>query len=90
MAHGICRTVLILFVLLYLAAVFLFLVGTFGWFGQERDPLSGVFLLPLGLPWNRLADGLPDSLLPWVAIVAPLLNIALLSALCSRTKRGGA
>ena len=44
------------FCLLYLLALMLFLVGTFGWFGQERDPLSGIFLLPLGLPWNIVGD----------------------------------
>lgn len=82
MAHGICRIILILFVLLYLGAIFLLLVGTFGWFGQERDPLSGVFLLPLGLPWNQFTAGVPDSLLPWVAIAAPLLNVMILSSLC--------
>ena len=36
----------------------LLLIGIFGWFGQEKDPLSGVFLLPLGLPWNLIADKL--------------------------------
>lgn len=38
------------FVVLYLLALALLAIGTFGWFGQEQDPLSGVFLLPFGLP----------------------------------------
>ena len=81
---GLCRIAAIVFAVLYVGAVFLFLVGTFGWFGQQRDPLSGVFLIPLGLPWNRVLDGLPDAALPWVGLLSPLLNLALLAALCRR------
>jgi hypothetical protein len=44
-----------IFLLLYAAAFALFMVGTFGWFGQDQDPLSGVFLILLGLPWNLRA-----------------------------------
>ncbi len=29
---------------LYLVALALLLIGTFGLFGQEQDPLSGIFL----------------------------------------------
>lgn len=64
------------FVVLYVAAVLLFLIGTFGWFGQETDPLSGVFLIPLGLPWNLIADkiGLSGVL---VGVLSPLINLAI-------------
>ena len=44
---SICNWVIILFGLLYLVALALLLIGTYGLFGQERDPLSGIFLLPL-------------------------------------------
>jgi hypothetical protein len=27
---------------------------------SEADPISGVFLIPLGLPWNRMSDVFPD------------------------------
>lgn len=66
-----------IFVGLYAIALLLLAVGTFGWFGQEQDPLSAVFLLPLGLPWNIIADrvGLAG---PWPAIVAPAINAAIL------------
>ena len=40
----------------------LLLIGTFGLFGQEKDPLSAVFLIPLGLPWFIWVDGFPESL----------------------------
>ena len=67
----------ITFVLLYAMAGALLAVGTFGLFGQERDPLSGVFLIPLGLPWNLLGDRLGLGG-PWVAILAPAINAAIL------------
>ena len=72
-----------IFVALYALALFLFAVGTFGWFGQEPEPLSAVFLLPLGLPWNWLGDeiGLNGFLLP---VIAPAINAAILYWLWKR------
>ncbi|SIS87261.1 hypothetical protein SAMN05421759_1053 [Roseivivax lentus] len=49
-----CRALVIGFTALWAVASTLLLVGTFGLFGQERDPLAGVFLMPLGLPWTVL------------------------------------
>ena len=46
------------FIAVYGAALLLLLIGTFGWFGEEKDPISAAFLLPLGLPWNIIADRL--------------------------------
>ena len=63
------------FAVLYAAAISLFVVGTLGLFGAERDPLAGVFLLPLGLPWNRMFDAAPEPLWPWLVTAAPLLNL---------------
>lgn len=77
-----CNLVIILFGLLYLVALALLLIGTFGLFGQERDPLSGIFLLPLGLPWNQFLDLASEPVRPWFAALAPLLNIGILAALC--------
>ena len=72
-----------IFVGLYLFSLALLGIGTFGLFGQEQDPLSGVFLLPLGLPWNVIADriGIEGAA---VMIAAPLLNIAILYWLWKR------
>ena len=72
------------FGLVYLIALGLLLIGTFGLFGQEKDPLSGIFLLPLGLPWTLLAGGLPDPVRPWAAGLAPALNLALAWYICRR------
>lgn len=71
----------------YLVALALLLIGTFGLFGQERDPLSGVFLIPLGLPWVSLLDGVSDGLKPWLLALAPALNLFILMALCRAFSR---
>ncbi len=82
-----CRLVTTIFAALYVLALVLLTVGTFGLFGQPRDPLSGVFLIPLGLPWNRMIDGFPEAVWPWLASAAPLVNIAILIIACRVFKR---
>ncbi|MGR8920432.1 MAG: hypothetical protein ACU85V_12505 [Gammaproteobacteria bacterium] len=75
---------------MYLAALALLVIGTFGLFGQDRDPLSGIFLMPLGLPWVNWIDGVSDNLKPWLAILAPALNVAILASACSFLSRSQA
>lgn len=77
-----CKWIVRIFGAMYLAALGVFLIGTFGLFGQERDPLSGVFMMPLGLPWVLWTDGYSEDLKPWLAVLAPLLNLLLLTAFC--------
>lgn len=77
-----CKWIVWIVGLFYLVALALLLIGTFGLFGQEQDPLAGVFLIPLGLPWVLWLDGVPDPYLQWLAASAPLLNLILLAALC--------
>ena len=71
------------FVGLYAIALLLLAIGTFGWFGQEPDPLSGVFLMPLGLPWVLIADRLGAGGAA-IAIAAPAVNAAILYWLWKR------
>ncbi|MEZ5864468.1 MAG: hypothetical protein R3D25_10535 [Geminicoccaceae bacterium] len=87
----ICRLALGLLTLAWAAALAIFLIATFGLFDQPRDPLGGVYLLPLGLPWNLLIGSAPDPLRAWLAAAAPLVNIALLYGLCrwNRSRRAG-
>lgn len=47
-----CRIATALFALAYAAALAVLAIGTFGLFGQERDPLSGAYVILLGLPWT--------------------------------------
>ena len=79
----ICRVLAWGFLATYLIALALLVIGTFGLFGQERDPLSGVFLMPLGLPWNLLmVDAFPEPFWPWLAATAPALNFFILRIVC--------
>ena len=82
-----CRIIVGVFLAAYLLALFVFLVGTFGWFGTTRDPLSGVFLIPLGLPWNLMVERFPELLWAWLAAAAPALNLFLLRLVCGRMGR---
>jgi hypothetical protein len=77
-----CRWLVAIFGAAYLFALALYLIGTFGLFGQVRDPLAGVFLVPLGLPWNLAIDLLPEVTWPWLAAAAPIVYLGLLASLC--------
>ena len=67
------RWVLIVFLALYAIALVLFLIGTFGLFGSPQGPLVGVFLIPIGLPWNIIADRAGLAPLA-VGILSPAIN----------------
>lgn len=72
-----------IFVILYALAAALLAMGTFGWLGQGEDPLSAVFLLPLGLPWNLLADRLGMEGVA-ALLLAPAINAGILYWLWKR------
>lgn len=78
----VCRALIAIFAVLYLLAVLLLIIGTFGLFGQEHDPLSGVFLIPLGVPWVYFFGSAPEELLPWLAVIAPSVNLGILVLIC--------
>ncbi|MEM1363143.1 MAG: hypothetical protein AAGF94_15760 [Pseudomonadota bacterium] len=73
---------------IYLVALAMLLIGTFGLFGQERDPLAGVFLIPLAVPWVLGFNVLSEYLLPWATALAPLLNLLILAAVCRYLQSG--
>jgi len=80
--HRLCTIVGLVFAAAYLFALVMLAIGTFGLFGQERDPLSAVFLIPLGLPWNLGLTAFPDALRPWLAIAAPAANLFVIQVAC--------
>ena len=80
-----CRLIFFTFLLAYVLALGLLAIGTLGLFGSEADPLAGVFVVPLGLPWNLLLDGFPSSARPWLAAGAPLLNLFVIWLACRIT-----
>lgn len=77
-----CSLVVVAFSVLYALAVGLFIIGTFGLFGSPSGPLAGVFLVPLGLPWNLVLDVFPEPLWPALAALAPALNLIILVLIC--------
>ena len=83
MMRNICRLLIGLFALAYTFALGLLVIGTFGLFGSVRDSMSGIYLIPLGMPWNIfLLANAPEVLLPWIGILAPALNLTILIIIC--------
>jgi hypothetical protein len=82
MARTFCAWTFGFLALAYVLALGIGLIGTFGWLGQARDPLSWVFVILLGQPWVAWLGDLPEPIRPWVAALCPLLNLLLLAALC--------
>jgi hypothetical protein len=83
-----CRVFTFGFLLAYLLALTVLAIGTFGVLGSAQDPLVGVYLAPLGLPWNLLVDFAPEELWPLLATLAPTVNLAIIYGLCrTRSKR---
>lgn len=80
--HRACSLVVIGFAILYALALGLFIVGTFGLFGSPSGPLAGIFLMPIGLPWNQMLDIFPEPLWPPLAALTPALNLAILVLIC--------
>jgi len=83
----ICRVILVVFGITYVIALGLFLVGTLGLFGSPSGPLAGGFLIPLGMPWVFMLESVSDTLKPWLAALAPGLNLAVLWLICRWVNR---
>jgi hypothetical protein len=51
-----------------------------------------VYLVVLGLPWNRALGSVLEPLGPWVMVLSPCINVLLVYALCRAwgIKRSGA
>lgn len=78
-----------IFAILWPAALAVWAIGTWGLFGQQIDPLAGLFLIPLGLPWTMLGGSLPPAALPVLGVVAPGLNLLILIWLARRFSTDG-
>lgn len=83
----ICRYATVAFIAAYLIALLLFALGHWGLFGTPRDPLAGVFLIPLGLPWILLTEHVGEDYLLAVGVLTPALNLILLTTVCRLFRR---
>jgi hypothetical protein len=88
-----CNAIKWSFAAAYALALFLLAASTWGWLGAERDPLSGIFLIPLGMPWT-LFIGSAGGFDPFggvspavLAMLAPAINLAILFSICSTLRR---
>lgn len=78
-----CRILILLFALLWALALAVLAIGTFGLFGQARDPLAAVYLVVLGTPWIQFAG----SGGPAAVVLAPGVNLLILLLICRRAVR---
>ena len=91
MGRWVCRLILALYLLLYLAALYIAVVGSFGLLGHEPEALASVFLVFIALPWSfdvLLLTFLPVPIvIPQVLLaLAPLLNAWLIHRVCSKER----
>ena len=81
-----CRVIRALFLVVYLVAVVLVLASTFRRF--VPGPLSPPFPLILGVPWSLIPLGFAgDGVVLAVSIIAPAINLFILTWLCGRAPR---
>ncbi|MCF3933766.1 hypothetical protein L1787_10105 [Acuticoccus sp. M5D2P5] len=78
-----------MFALAWLFALAVLAIGTFGLFGEPRDPLAAVYLVPLGLPWNRMLDRLDDPVRVIATALAPGVNLAIIRLICRTARMSG-
>jgi hypothetical protein len=79
-----CKIIYWIFLTLYVGALVLFVIGNFGLFNSPSGPLAGIYLVPLGLPWNLVVDYVPEGVRPWLGAGAPIINLVILRALCRK------
>lgn len=77
----VCRILTGAFALFWVLALAVLAIGTFGWLGQDRDPLSAVYLVILGLPWNRYIEG-SSPIAMAMLVLAPAINLFALALIC--------
>ena len=77
------------FLIAYLLALGVFVVGQIGFSGSVKDPFAGVYLIPLGLPWVYVFDfnSLSDNAANWLRVLSPVLNYFFITATCGFLRR---
>ena len=85
-----CNAIKWSFAAAYAFALCLLAVGTWGR-PCGRDPLSGIFLIPLGMPWTLFIGSVgkfdPFGPAAVLAMLAPAINLAILFSICSTLRR---
>ncbi len=85
----ICRILIGLFVLAWVAGVGMF--AALEWGGVKSatlDLLTALVMTPLGLPWNLVAMAVAGKTAKMViALLAPVVNLAILAGICALVRR---
>jgi len=79
-----CKLLIGLFAVLYGLALTILAIGMFGLFGQPFEPLAGIYVILMGMPWSMAVFPAPEPLIPWLAALTPMVNLALIVWLCCR------
>lgn len=89
MDRRVCRSIIGVYLLLYLASLVAAVVGAKGMLGLTPDSFLASYLVMLGMPWVLVLAVVdpPDGLGLFVVGVAPLINYLIASWLCPRKKR---
>ncbi len=92
MALRVCRILIGVYLLFYLGALAVAIIGTRGLFGFEPDGLAAVYLLFAGMPWTLVLPVLPLAIIPEVLgqlIVGglPLINLIWLRWICRKRRK---
>jgi hypothetical protein len=82
-----CKVITTGFAIAYMVSLALFVIGLLGLFGQPKDPLAAVFVLLLGMPWTLLLDGAPEIVRPFLGLLTPAVNLAILYIVCRSLQR---
>ncbi len=92
MARRICRVLIFVYLLMYLATLATAFIGARGVFGFQPEAFSGIYLVLLGMPWTLVlafleGDGFPVFLARIFVAAAPLLNVWIAYLLCRSGRR---
>jgi hypothetical protein len=85
----ICRILVGLFVLAWLAGIGMFAALEWGGVSSGTlDLLTALVMTPLGLPWNLIAMAVAGKTAKMIiALLAPVVNLAILAGLCAFIRR---
>lgn len=92
MARRVCRVLIVVYLLFYLGALAVAIIGTRGLFGVEPDGLAAVYLLFAGMPWTLALPALPLAVIPeglgqLLVAALPLINLVWLRWMCRKRRK---
>ncbi|MCF6272193.1 MAG: hypothetical protein L3J37_03240 [Rhodobacteraceae bacterium] len=84
-----CKALIWIGSILYVAALGIWIISEYGLFGQDSTAFSGIFLVFFGMPWSMMSNIGPESIWPYLTALTPLINILLLVGICKWIRKKG-